>query len=103
MLFVLRPREILQRALRGQQRYSASGNDAFLQRSSRSRKRVFKTMFLLRQFGFSGGTDLDDCHSTYQLCEPLLKLFFVIVVIAVFHLALDLLDTPLGRCLAPAT
>src|SRR3990172_1304972 len=87
--------EVLQRFHGVDQRHTAAGDDAFLDRRPRRRQGVFDAVLLLFELGLGGGADADDGYPARQLGQALLQLLLVVVAGRLVDLDLDLFDAPL--------
>ncbi len=80
---------------------AAAGDDAFFDRRTGGRQRIFDAMLLLFQLSLGGRADLDDGDAAGELGEPLLQLLFVVVGVGLVNLGLDLRDAALNGLRRP--
>src|SRR5207245_10897438 len=82
----------LDRGDRVQERDTAAGDDAFLERRAGRLDGVLDAVLLLFHLGLSRSADLDHRDAARQLREPLLELLAIEVGVGVLDLGLELLD-----------
>ena len=87
----------LDRLDRVQERDTAAGDDALLERRAGRLHGVLDAMLLLLHLGLGRSADLDHRDAARQLREPLLELLAVEVGVGVLDLGLELLDPGLDR------
>src|SRR4029079_9986786 len=71
---------------------ASAGDDAFFDRCTSCRHRVFDAVLLLLQLHLGGGADLAHPNASGQLGQTLLQLLAVPVAVGVLDLGLDLVD-----------
>src|SRR5439155_22197252 len=103
--FLLLELERIERALRAEQRDTATRDDALFHRGARGVHRILDPRLLLLQLHLGGRADADHRHAAHQLGEPLLQLLAVVVGGGLLDLRPDLLDAaldvgPLARAIA---
>src|SRR5206468_4931554 len=82
---------------RVQERDTAAGDDALLERRAGRLHGVLDPVLLLLHLGLGRSADLDHGDAARQLREPLLELLAVEVGVGVLDLGLELLDPALDR------
>src|SRR5439155_2075752 len=87
--------DAIQRFLGTEQRDTAAGYDAFLDRRTRGVQRVFDPSFLLFHLGLGRSADVDDCNAACEFRQALLQFLFVVIAGRLFNLTTDLSDAAL--------
>ena len=92
VLVVVVALEVGDRRAGADQRDTAAGHDAFLDRRAGGVQRVFDARLLLLHLDFGRGADLDQRHTAGQLGDALLQLLAVVVGGGFLDLLADRLD-----------
>src|SRR5438067_5310064 len=94
-LIAFKALDVVERFLRAKQRNTATWDDAFLNRRTRSVQRVFDPSFLLFHLGLSRSADVDDCNTAREFRQALLQFLAIVIAGRLFNLTTDLCDAAL--------
>src|SRR5438874_7251343 len=94
-LIAFKALDVVERFLRAKQRNTATWDDAFLNRRTRSVQRVFDPSFLLFHLGLSRSADVDDCNTAREFRQALLQFLAIVIAGRLFNLTTDLSNAAL--------